>query len=463
MAGLLLGAEADLPDDLVFCDGTVTTRVELVDRVTQLATVLREGGLQPGQVVVSLLPDGPDAIAAWFGIWAADGVAAPVNPRLATAEIDRIVASLEPVAVLRTAADLAAPAMSKGGAPHDDDVALILTTSGTTGQPKPVELRHAATVEGLDTVLAKLRGEGQKADRARMPNLIPVSLSLWAGVYNVLFSFRAGNPVVLLPKFDPIGFASIVAEHRIRSTVLPPAMIAMLTDSDVSDLSLLKMVRSISSPLSPTQARRFHDKFDISVLNSYGQTELGGEVIGWSSSDVKEFGDDKLGAIGRPHGGIEIRFDDDELCVRSPYMMKGYADGAVAGEMNDRLTDDGFLRTGDLGHLDEDGFVWLTGRVSDVINRGGLKVFPADVEEVVLQHPSIREAAVVGVRDDRLGEVPWAVVVASFEVDDAELDAICREQLAPYKVPARFVFVEKLPRNEVGKVLRTDLAARAKP
>jgi acyl-coenzyme A synthetase/AMP-(fatty) acid ligase len=216
----------------------------------------------------------------------------------------------------------------------------------------------------------------------------------------------------------------------------------MLADDDrIEDLEPLRYVRSISSPLSPLQARRFRDRFGISVLNGYGQTELGGEVVGWSAADSKQFGDDKLGAVGRPHPGVEMQADGEngELLVRIPGRF------------------DEWQHTGDVGRIDDDGFVWVEGRLSDMINRGGLKVHPAEVEEVLRLSPSVADAAVVGVPDDRLGEVPVAFVVAPTDLDCDALGALCRTHLAPYKVPVRFERVDALPRNDAGKVLKREL------
>ena len=165
----------------------------------------------------------------------------------------------------------------------------------------------------------------------------------------------------------------------------------MLSDDEsITSLAPLKYVRSITAPLSPLQARRFRDRFGLSVLNCYGQTEIGGEIIGWSAADSKEHGDDKLGAVGRPHAGVEVRTDEatGELQVRTPALSAGYADGT---DLGDRLTADGWFRTGDVGHLDDDGFVWIEGRLSDMINRGGLKVFPAEVEEVLRLSPDVAD------------------------------------------------------------------------
>jgi acyl-CoA synthetase (AMP-forming)/AMP-acid ligase II len=151
---------------------------------------------------------------------------------------------------------------------------------------------------------------------------------------------------------------------------------------------------------------------------------------------------------------------DGELQVRGPEVCVGYVDAAQTAAA---FTDDGWFRTGDLGRIDADGFVWLDGRVSDVINRGGNKVFPAAVEEVLLAAPGIREVAVVGVHDDRLGEVPWAFYVPAGDPATSadDLDAWCRARLTPYRVPARFVAIDELPRNDIGKVIRAELSARA--
>jgi acyl-coenzyme A synthetase/AMP-(fatty) acid ligase len=296
-----------------------------------------------------------------------------------------------------------------------------------------------------------------------MPNLIPVSLSLWAGLYNVLFAMRVGAPVIILERFETRAFADVVARHGLSSTVLPPAAMAMLSDDEaITTLAPLRFVRSITAPLSPLQARRFKDRFGIAVLNCYGQTEIGGEIVGWNAADSREHGEDKLGAVGRPHEGVELRTDEatGELQVRTPALSAGYADGA---DLGDRLTDDGWLRTGDVARIDEEGFLWIEGRVSDMINRGGLKVHPGEVEEVIRLDAGVADVAVVGVPDDRLGEVPWAFVVdrEGTATDGAALRDLCRANLAPYKTPARFVTVDALPRNEVGKVLKRDLTERA--
>lgn len=311
-----------------------------------------------------------------------------------------------------------------------------------------------------------------------MPNLVPVSLSLWAGIYQVLFAFRVGAPVVLMERFTTTEFARLVQKFGVRSAVLPPAAMTMLADDPrVDSLEPLRIVRSITAPLAPREARRFARRFPVRILNSYGQTELGGEVVGWTVDDARRFGATKLGAAGRPHPGVEVRVDavppgggagaadatgsgaavTGELLVRTAETGRARS-GTLAG----RVTPDGWFRTGDIGRVDDDGFVWIEGRLSDTVNRGGLKVFPSEVEDVLAGAPGVADVAVAGIPDPRLGEVPWAFVVLDpgAELDPAALEARCREVLAPYKVPARYVAVEVLPRNEVGKVLRRELAAR---
>jgi acyl-coenzyme A synthetase/AMP-(fatty) acid ligase len=346
-------------------------------------------------------------------------------------------------------------------------VAFVTWTSGTTGPPKAILQSHSGYLELLDRVLRPLRGDGggARADREPTPNLVPVSVALNAGIYNVCFGLRAGAAVVLMRRFTTTDFAALVHRYQIRSTVLPPAAMVMLADdAAVRDLSPLRFVRSITAPLSPLSARRFMERFGVTVLNSYGQAEVG-EVVGWTAADAREH-PEKLGAAGRPHAGVDLRVVDadgadvtpgavGELLVRPPRMAAGYAGGA---SLDDRLDGAGFLATGDHARVDSEGFVWIEGRTSDLINRGGNKIFPEQVEEVLRLVPGVDDAAVVGRTDERLGEVPVAFVVG--DAADTALDEACRAELAPYKVPVAYQRIAELPRNEVGKLLRRELVGR---
>ncbi|MDG2027624.1 MAG: fatty acid--CoA ligase family protein [Acidimicrobiales bacterium] len=445
LADLLLDHPCADDDPLVFSISESLTKSEVVDRARALSVELNryQGGHKP----VAVAAEGLDAIIAMFACWLLEAVFVPVNPR-------------QPEESVRDAARRAQAASIIWGRRveprrpdtiYEPGVAFVLWTSGTTGEPKPVLHTHDAYLELIDRVLGSLRAAPAEPAKPPSPNLIPVSLALNAGIYNALFGLRAGAPLVLMDRFTTADFASLVERHQVRSTVLPPAAIAMLNeDPAIESLAPLRYVRSITAPLSPFHARRFTERFGSFVLNGYGQAEIG-EVIGWTAADAQAH-PDRIGAVGRAHAGVDIRVDEPdenhvgELLVRPPNKAIGLAD--------DRVTTDGYVRTGDLARIDDAGFVWVEGRIGDLINRGGNKLFPDEVEEILLSVPGIEEAAVVGAPDDRLGEVPVAFVVGA---PAADLDAICREYLAPYKVPVRFERLEALPRNAAGKLLRREL------
>ena len=503
LAELLSEADNDAgrtEPDLVHAGADSATRSQLAGRADAIADACRSIGVTTGAPVAVMLPNGIDLVATLFGVWQAGGVYVPINPRLTDTEAARILNVIDPAAVVTVEAHRgrfgplpvavlgSGPPATHDGTPgtgrFDPDVALVQFTSGTTGTPKAVLLTHSGVISLIDGVLDTLRGgssDRPAKDRPPMPNIVPVSLSLWAGIYTVLFAFRTGAPVVIMDTFDPVEFADLVRRFGIRSSVLPPAAMALLSDDDrVTSLAPLRFVRSITAPLSPLQARRFQAKFGLSVLNGWGQTEIGGEIVGWNAQDTREFGDAKLGSVGRPHRGVHLRFVDTsddasdggladvaagepgEIWAKTPAMSAGYADGSDFG---DRMSPDGWFRTGDVGRMDGDGFVWIEGRVSDMINRGGLKVHPGEVEEVLRLSRDVADVSVVGVPDDRLGEVPVAFIVpvtADRPLDPEALRSLCRDHLAPYKVPVRFEPLEALPRNDVGKVVRTELIDRAR-
>ena len=451
---------AEERDLLCTIDRTVTVG-EAKALVAQLATQLTDAGVQPGEGVAVRLPSDPDLVVAMLAIWSAGAVFVPLNDRSPESEVRHVLDTVRPAAVLEESGLRRLPSPLR----HEPDIAFVTWTSGTTGPPKAILQSHSGYLELLDRVLKPLRGDGgarKEGAREPTPNLVPVSVALNAGIYNVCFGLRAGAAVVLMPRFATGDFAELVHRYQVRSTVLPPAAMVMLTDDPaVTDLSPLRFVRSITAPLSPLAARRFMERFGVTVLNSYGQAEVG-EVVGWTAADAREH-PEKLGAAGRPLPGVDIRVVDEhdvdvapdtvgQLLVRPPRMAAGYAGGA---SLSDRIDTAGFVRTGDHARVDAEGFVWIEGRTSDLINRGGNKVFPEQVEEVLRLAPGVQDAVVVAWPDDRLGEVPVAVVVG--DATDEELAALCRTELAPYKVPVAFRRVETLPRSEVGKLLRRQL------
>ncbi len=484
LATFLFDHPAGADDTVVhWLDGSMTL-TEMQQAARRVAAALAASGVEAGQPVACLVDSGASALAVVFGTWLIDAVHVPVNSRLTDRELEAQLAAIRPAAVVgrrvrtvRHAArwvaedaplhwSPAASCVTWFGERMAPGAALVMRTSGTTGDAKSIVLTHDGVRDGIDTVLGSLRSQRSAAQRpvpARMPNLVPTSLALWAGLWNALFALRAGAPVVLLDRFSTVDFAALVKRHAVRSTVLAPAMMSMLVDDPrVQDLSPLTRVRSITAPLTPHQARAFKAKFGVGVMNCYGQTELGSEVVGWTPADLRRHGEVKLGAVGRAHDGVELRILDDtgeqvplgetgEIAIRSPF-------ASTSAEVSARLVD-GFLRTGDLGRLDEDGFLWLEGRVSDMVNRGGLKVLPQEVEDVLRALPGVADACVAGVPDDRLGEVPmaWVRPTAGAHVDPSALLSEARSALAGYKVPVGVEVVDDFPRNEIGKVLRRSL------
>ncbi|HVJ96867.1 MAG TPA: AMP-binding protein, partial [Acidimicrobiia bacterium] len=208
-----------------------------------LAQQLHTQGVEPGQAVAVRMANGPNAITAMFGVWEAGAVFVPLNARAPQAEIDHQLDAIRPAALV----DVDGIRRRTDAATYADGVAFVTWTSGTTGVPKPVLHTHVAYLELLDRVLRQLQGSAKTSDRKPTPNLVPVSLALNAGIYNVCFGLRAGAEIVVMDRFTVDVFATLVRRFAIRSTVLPPAAMTMLNDADeVTDLSPLRYVRSIT-------------------------------------------------------------------------------------------------------------------------------------------------------------------------------------------------------------------------
>ena len=294
LADLLL--EHPFVDDRPLLHGSdrMWTAGEARAEVRRLAAELAAAGIAP-HTPVAVRATGCRMVLAMSAVWHHGAVVVPVNDRLPDPAATSLITSTGAAGVI----DVDRVTARGPGRVHDEGAAFVLFTSGTTGEPTPIVHHHDEYLEIIDRVLGPL-ARTRDPSKPPSPNLIPVPMALNAGIYNALFGLRAGAPLVLMDRFDTTQFARLVRDHEIRSTVLPPASIAMLNDDpEVVDLAPLRYVRSITAPLSPFQARRFHEAFGVHVLNGYGQAELG-EVVGWTAADAKAH-PDRVGAAGRPH------------------------------------------------------------------------------------------------------------------------------------------------------------------
>ena len=446
----------------------------------RLARGLVTSGIRPGdRVMLAIGPTDPFPwLVTYVAIHRAGAVAVPVNTRLAPAEIDAIVAHAEPSLVVTVAGGgggetgrlSSARASDWSALLHDDasplahetelpDPVDIMYTSGTTGAPKAVVARPGGSV-AADTP-ARWNGLG-------FMTCSPFSTT--SGILLVDGPLRGGMSGWYLPRFDPGRWLGLVEHNRPVVAFLVPAMAQLLVSHPgfgEADLTSLAAVTFGGAPMARSTLRRIAERLPAAdVLVGYGMTEFGA-VSRTPSGD----GGRHLGSVGRPLPGVEIRVVDDD--------GRGVAPGQV-GEVNvrgagpareyfkdpdnsERTWREGWLYTGDLGYLDLDGFLWITGRAKDVIIRGGHNIVPGDVEEVLLSHPAVVDAVVVGIPHPVLGEdvATWVVPREHSEVSADDLRSFMLERLADYKVPRAIHLVGGLPRNDAGKVVRGALPGLA--
>jgi len=479
--------------------GTTTTYRELDDLSGRAAAGLREAGLSPGQVVALQLPNIPQFLIAYFGALKAGLVVLPLNPLLMAPELeyhltDSAAAMLigfqglhaeaakacettgvplylvsadasplpegtRPVTELISTAPLDEP----GGdvvALGPDDTAVLVYTSGTTGKPKGAELTHFQLYMNC-TVAGGLFG-------ARSDDVVLAVLPFFHvfGLSSVINVFvRYGGCLSILPRFQPSAVLDAIEADRCTVIGGVPTMLHALAQQDITgrDLSALRVAVSGGASLPEDVMRTFEDKYGIEVLEGYGMTETA------SSCSFNRPGDRKVLSIGKPLWGVRMRVADSsgrllppgrehvgEILIRGHNVMKGYLGRPEATAETLR---DGWLHSGDLGYVDEDGFYFIVDRAKDLVIRGGYNVYPREIEEVLYAHPSILEAAVIGKPDERLGEEVVAVVALreGASVSAEEIIAYTRERLAAYKYPREIRFMTELPKGPSGKILKSAL------
>ncbi|MCV7221044.1 class I adenylate-forming enzyme family protein [Mycolicibacterium elephantis] len=338
----------------------------------------------------------------------------------------------------------------------EPDVALQILTSGTTGPPK----RQSIKTDVLRrTVFSVTSGEQAPADA-------PPELAYWQfggiGVCQLIAGVYNRRRIVMLERFSVDGYVAAIKEHRIPRSGVQPAVIRMLLDADVDkeDLASLEFLISASGPLDPETRDEFEQRYGIPIVLAYGATEFAGSLCAWTAELQAEFGAAKRNSVGRALPDTELRVVDPETGAELAPDEQGLLEAKVAPIGPD------WIRTTDIASVDVDGFVTLHGRADGAINRGGFKVLPENVRRVLISHPAVKDACVVGVSDKRLGQVPFAAIEvadATAAPSEEELAELVRAQLPVYNVPVAFTVVDELPRNPALKVSLPAVAALYQP
>lgn len=338
----------------------------------------------------------------------------------------------------------------------EPDVALQILTSGTTGPPKRQSIRTDVLRR---TVFSVTSGEQAPADA-------PPELAYWQfggiGVCQLIAGVYNGRRIVMLERFSVEGYVAAIKKHRIPRSGVQPAVIRMLLDADVAkeDLASLEFLISASGPLDPETRDEFEARYGIPIVLAYGATEFAGSLCAWTPEMQAEFGASKRNSVGRALPDTELRVVDPETDAELAPGEQGLLEAKVAPIGPD------WIRTTDIASIDADGFVTLHGRADGAINRGGFKVLPENVRRVLISHPAVKDACVVGVPDKRLGQVPFAAIEvadATAAPSEEELAELVRAQLPVYNVPVAFTVVDELPRNPALKVSLPAIAALYQP
>jgi long-chain acyl-CoA synthetase len=449
-------------------DGVWHTSGELHERATRIAGGL---GVAPGDRVVVLMENQPDVGVVYHAAWRAGAVVTPVIFLLPPEELRRILvdsraslvvtsetfrSTVEGVADgirVATPDELAAAHPAPIAARDDGDLAALIYTGGTTGRSKGVMLSH----DNLWHAGRAGHDHGYVPGIVRGLVSLPLSHAFGLLVLAVGLHAREPGATVLMRWFDPAAWLELAQQHRSQVSAVVPSMLQLLLAQPLEDydLSELRYVISGAAPLPPEVASAFQERVPgVELREGYGLSESTAIVSG------NPPGRGRPGSVGLPVPGVEVRIDAPpgevgEICVRSPTVMVGYWD---APEATAETVRDGWLRTGDLGRLDKDGYLYITDRVKDLIIRGGFNVFPRDVEEALLEHPGVESAAVVGRPDDTLGEEVVAFVTGDVAPD--ELVAFAKQRIGGYKYPREVHVVDALPLTPIGKIDRKALRER---
>ena len=501
LTSFVLRHAARLDDEPAVIDGASGRALSygaLALGVERAAAGLAHRGFARGDVLALHLPNLPEFALALHAGLRAGGIVTLASPLFTVRELAdqlrraraRVLVTAGPLAETATAAaaqagveevlvlgeapgltPFAALMTGDGTAPAEradpGDIALMLPSSGTTGLPKLVELTHRSLVaNGAQTAIPFPIAEGE-----RVLGLAPFFHSMGLGCV-LHHALASGGTVISLARFDLEVMLRAMATHRVsQAIVAPPLLTALAHHPAVAsfDLSALRVLGSGGAPAPAALERAAAERLGCLVGQGYGMTEAAPLIAVTPIAEPERM---RHGSVGLLVPGTEAkvidtetgeplpRGIDGEVCVRGPQLMLGYRDdpGATAATIDG----DGWLRTGDLGHVDEDGHVFLVDRLKELIKVRGFQVAPAELEAVLVSHPAVADAAVVGVPDEEAGERPRAYVVARGELDRDALAAYVAERVAPYKRLAAIEEVDELPRSMTGKLLRRVLVERAR-
>jgi acyl-CoA synthetase (AMP-forming)/AMP-acid ligase II len=487
LAELLADPGSSAPAIISTSPLAVVSYKALAEQIERLSGQLRNAGLKPGDCVAIVLPNRLEFLVVLLALTRGRLVATPLNPADKLDEIRFFIEDSHALAVIAEGANSAVRAATHGlglpiwqprvdsrgvvelpelpaaprrsiDAPSPDDVALFAYTSGTTGRPKCVPLTHANVLWSSRNIATHY--ELTSADCS----LVVLPLFHGHGLIGATLStLSSGGSVVIPPRFSASDFWKLFREHRATWYSAVPTIHQVLlarADSDGAPHSGPRFVRSCSAELAPTILTKLEDRLGAPVLEAYGMTEAAHQVASNPLPPLPH----KPGTVG-PGAGISIidktgrhlgPNTPGEVVVRGTNVMRGYRNNP---EANAAAFIDGWFRTGDIGAIDNDGYLTLTGRIKDLINRGGEKISPAEVEAVLLEHPAVAEAAVFGVPDPKYVEEVVAAVVLRGAATAQELEVYCRTRLADFEVPKLIHFVSTIPKNAMGKVQRRDLTA----
>jgi long-chain acyl-CoA synthetase len=454
----LLATAARQWRDRVFIvdDGRAWTFAEVDERARRAAGGLRARAVGDGDHVALMAGNSVDFVAAWFGVLLAGAAVVPVPTVSAPPEVAdrvrrarcRLLVDDALVRELAASAPLAAAPNVRG-----DAIAQILFTSGTTGVAKGAAVTHESLATHTRNVALTV---GLGADDVVL-GALPLTHSFGCRMV-MLLALAVGARIVLMRRFDAAGALALLAAERVTFWPAVPTMLAAVCAPERSDAAApasLQWVLSAGAPLADALCRRAEARLGCAVRQGYGLTEASFSTIDAPPSPRV------VGSVGRPVAGVEVRIaGGGEIEVRGPHRMRGYLDdeGATAAAIDG----DGWLRTGDVGRLDEDGRLWVVDRTKDLVIRGGNNVYPSEVEAALAAHPAVADVAVVGRPDDYFGEEVVAIVVlrAGQAADVTTLDAFARARIASTKLPREYAFVASLPLGPSGKVLKRALRER---